>query len=513
MKTTSFQKLFDDLPVSLIKDEPIAEDVISDDTLARVIDRTKTKCGILPVRTRRSLRRLWLIPAVAILLVVAMVTGVALSSYLFTPSYPIPLISRAPFKPLVEHYDNAVTVDASVEQDGLRLTVNKYVVDTVDKTLRLMLTVESTNGVPLTEPATAERMSMITRTTFRRVDLTCYGDGGEELVIDREHIYNLHGNGGRLMRTDGATDPYTATFQFDYKLLGGDGEEFLNKHFVLSLTDYRDEVRMMKDIGFTFENVQSLYNSMTPAAADSFTQVGVPAEYDDYYTLPDSGQRVRFSTEIDARIDNIGFLYNEIRSREQLYIAYSGISASETIPVLIDVRNGTVYACETQSRDGDRVVVRCNATSEDLAYLFMMEGVGYETVTRAKGTWAVPFTVKEATVPVYTYEVEADVAYHEYALHLTKLTLTDSSLWFDCEFTITPPPEGETTYGDVYGAIDLVLADGTVLETPFYKGPDTNIWETGKLSGTCRWGGELENFIDVSEVVAVIALGERIELK
>ncbi len=525
MKTTGFQTLFDDLPLSLIKDVPIKEDAFTDEVLARVADRAKTKCGILPVKTRRSLRRIWLIPAVAILLVAAMVSGLALSSYVFAPTYgyPTPAIASQNIKPLVEHYDNAVSINASVEHDGLRVTVNKYVVDTEDGTLRLLLSVESANGKPLTEPLTAERMSMITRTTFRRIELTCYGDANEELVIDREHVYNLHGNGGYLQRTDGATDPYTASFQFTYKLLGGDGADFLNKHFVLSLTDYRDTVRVMNDIGFTYENMQSLYDSMTLADPSDFMQGNVQAKYADgrveyNQLLPDSGQKIRFSAVSDAYIDNIGFLANALQDgEEQLYISFAGLKEGDGLPAFIDIRNGGEYIGSRQesldkAADRDRVTLHYAVTKDMLPYLFMMAHGGYETVKRAEGTWDVPFTVGEMSVPVHTYEIDADVTFHEYALHLTKLTLTDSSLWFDAAFVITPPPKGETTYGDIYGAIDLVLADGTVLKNPFYQGPNSDIWKTGKRTGTCRWGGELEGFIDAEQIVAVIALGERIEL-
>ncbi len=525
MKTTGFQTLFDDLPASLLKDAYIEEQPISTEVLDRVTARSKAKCDVSSAASRRSLRRIWLIPAVAILLVAAMVSGLALSSYVFAPTYgyPTPVIASQNIKPLVEHYDNAVSINAAVEHDGLRVTVNKYVVDTEDGTLRLLLSVESANGKPLTEPLTAERMSLITRTTFRRIELTCYGDADEELVIDREHIYNLHGDGGYLQRTDGATDPYTASFQLTYKLLGGDGADFLNKHFVLSLTDYRDTVRVMNDIGFTFENMQSLYDRMTPADTSDFVCGAADngyadgrVEYD--HLLPDSGQKIRFSAVSDAYIDNIGFCANEFQDgKEQLYISFAGLKDGDGLPAFIDTRNGGEYIGSRQeplddAADRDRVTLHYNVTKDMLPYLFMMAHGGYETVKRAEGTWDVPFTVGEMSVPVYTYEIDADVTFHEYALHLTKLTLTDSSLWFDAAFVITPSPKGETTYGDIYGTIDLVLADGTVLKNPFYQGPNSDIWKTGKRTGACRWGGELEGFIDAEQIVAVIALGERIEL-
>ena len=82
----------------------------------------------------------------------------------------------------------------------------------------------------------------------------------------------------------------------------------------------------------------------------------------------------------------------------------------------------------------------------------------------------------------------------------------------ECAYTIVPIDENDVEYGSIYGTIDLVLEDGTILKNPFYQGPSAEFGTLPANSGYTRWGGEFTEFIDTSKVVAVIALGQTIPL-
>ncbi len=519
-KTTTMQALFDVLPTEMLAECPIEADEADEATVDRVWQKTANECGVKKAGGGQRRRVRWLIPAVAVLLVITIVTASAMVRHWFEPTYSFqpPVISVEPIVPLVERYEHAVDVDVVTEHDGVRVTLDKYVLDTVDGAMRLLIHVETTDGTPLTE-LSAERMSQIVRSHFKKVTLSCE-DLEDEAITIVNNVNPGFGNGFVTRRSDAGNEPTRATFECRYYYNEGDGKDLVGKTFTLAMTDFRDEVEVTKDIGFTYESMKALYEDMTPAEREEYVKGSVRISWADgtcdyYHSLCETDQMIRFSTAFDeAYIDNIGF--NTELSRDydsELYVSFVGLDLKEKMPVLLDTRNGGVhYGVRDPECNGERVtMIYHNITPDMLPFLFMMQEQGFEHITRAKGEWELSFTA-EQPMAVRGFDIDADLHFHEYAYHVTRVEMTDCSLYFDGEYAVTPPSEGETTYASIYGTIDLVLADGTVLENPFYQGPSADIHEVCEGSGTTRWGGEFLQFIDTSQVVAVTALGETIPL-
>ncbi len=516
-KTTTFQTLFHDLPLDVIAEHPIEEDDADMATILRVWNRVSADCK-LSKRATKPRRLAWLVPIAAVLMATAVVAGSALSRNWFTPTYgfPLPAIRAHSLVPIVEEYEHAVDVDVTTEHDNLRVTLDKYVLDTVDGVLRATIEVQTSDGSALTE-LSAERMSMLTRTSFKKMSLSA-----DDLKdkSDAVSVMLNQGNNAYLRRSDAGEHPDRAVFEYRYYYNGGDGKDLVGKTFTLQLTDFRDEVQIAKDLGFTYESMQALYDDMPHADESDYVQGSVKTAWADggfdyYHSLKSSNRKVRFSVlNADAYIDNIGFRNDLDRDFDsQLYVSFSGVSSWEHLPTLLDTRDGGLYrGIIDPNNQGERVTVIYNGVDEsDLPYLFLMQEQDSEFVTRANGTWELTFTADEA-LDVHEYGIDVDLQYHQFAMHATKAEMTDCSLYIECDYEIVPVEEGDIEYGSIYGTLDLVLADGTIIESPCYQGPCAEFGTLPTNEGTTRWGGEFTRFIDTSQVVAVIAFGETIPL-
>ncbi len=521
-KETTFQALFDRLPIDLINEHPLEDDGASTETVERIMTTVSSAC-MHPQNHKTRRRFTWLIPAVAVMMSVIVVAGAALSHNWFSPTYSFspPAIRSATIVPIVEEYEHAVDVNVVTEHDNLRVTLDKYVLDTVDGVLRATIEVQTTDGSVLTE-LSAERMSLLTRTSFKKASLTA--DGLKE-NNDAVSVMLNQGNTAYIRRSDSGNQPDRAVFEYRYYYNGGDGEDLVGKTFTLQLTNLRDEVQVTKDIGFTYESMQALYDDMKHAKNSDYIQGSVETELEYgsvvyYHSLKSGKQKIRFSTlHPDAYIDNIGFRGGLDRNFEwqlfnpQLYVSFSGISSWEQLPVLLDTRNGGLFRgiVDPENTDERVTVIYKNVSEDDLPYLFMMQEQESDIVTRAKGMWELTFTADDAML-VHAYEMDVDLKFHQFDIHATKITMTDCSLYVECAYTVVPIDEDDVAYGSIYGTIDLVLNDGTILKNPFYQGPSAEFGTLPADSGYTRWGGEFTEFIDTSKVVAVIALGQTIPL-
>lgn len=503
--------LFRDLPTALIEEHPIEEDTVPLATVNRIWNATKRACRLENTISRRRL--LWLIPLIAVLTACAILTVAALSAYHYTPSRSVftPAITWESFNPAVSEYEDANDVHIVAEQDGARVILDKYTLDTVSGSMRFLITIETTDGTALTE-LTAERQSNLGLFDFDSAFLTQVGAN------------RPLGCFVNCIRTDNAESPYSATFEVDCTFHSGNGSDWIGKDFTLQLTDYVDAVRLTKDLSFTYPSLEALYNDMTPADK---THIRTTNEYP---TLPATRQKIVFSLKMpDVTIDNIAF-YTDQSGEERLCISYNGLSGQDEWPLLIDTRTGLVYSALLFSNahfeqtawikaknmgitDGERVTLSYNVTRDMLPYLFMMQEDHqyYDYVTRVEGVWELPFSVTESTVlPVKTFDANADYTFYQFRAHLSSISLTDNAVYFEASYDVIELPEGETTADSLRGTIDLVMADGTVIENAGSLIADFGSYPAQSV--TCRFGGALRDFYDSSQIVAIVLEGQTIPI-
>lgn len=514
-KQTGFQNLFDELPLSLIAEDAPAAAGENAALTARVWERTASRCGIKAVK-RGTVRRLWMLPAVAILLAAAMVTALAFAVYSPPPvtySFLPPSVQDF-ILPLPSEYEHAVPLDAVTENNGLRVSMRCFTADTLGGELNVIFDVASTDGAPLAE-LSSERLSVLNGTFFTQFELM-HGDGSVRLFASGEYVPSA----ANLWRVDNGDDPCVASFLLRY-YVGGDAARMLDADYALQFTDLIDVVRVTPDLGFLYPSMQELYAAMTPAAEEDYRESSVRFKFVEgdvwYYQLADSGRALRFSEKLaDACIDNIGFRTDPFDEADGLYIAYSGLPDDLSImeyPVLIDMRDGVCYSgVVTPERDGDRVTVLYGDITEDmLPHLFMMQGGEREFVTRASGTWTVPFTVgAQDGMTVHSYTLDETITSDGRTVTVTALHMNDSTLYVEAVC-----PENEElpqmhTREEIWQDVKLVMADGSVKEDIFYNTVFAEV--TATMEREIRYGGALAAYTDTAEVVAVILCGKRIEL-
>lgn len=513
MKTTSFQELFDDLPLSLIEHDAPMEQPVSDDVQERIWQQVKIACSIEQednVRTVRSWRKAWVFPVAAILLLVATLSCLAFTTHWFEPQF---WFSHNVNKDgLVSEYDGMVSVGTSTVAGNLSVTLDGFVLDADKDTLAMSVSVESTDNTPLVE-LTAERVSWIWQMSFRKVTLY---RGGVPIVLERNKVGEGFASGGvgMIARTDDVSDPTKATFQITYDSMGSD-KDLTGESFVLELQDLTDVVEMREDIGFQFASLGALQNALGETDVDRLV---FSKETDDgkRYYLTEGATSVPFCTLLKpVHIDGIAPYYDSEYDEKYLYISYCADEFDEDAVnilddlTLVDMRKDRAVGGTITHQTKNRATV-CyrDITLEDLPHLFMMRYKGYETVARAQGTWTVEFEVGETDGLVqHTLPMDETFTYGAYTLHATSITLSDNNLFIEGDVTIDEDAEGNNILCDYHSAV--TLSDGTQLSPILWQGGFNDDLSDGEF----WFGGDLVRFIDHTQVSSVTLFGKTVELQ
>ncbi len=530
---TDFRTLFNDLPLSMLAEHPVDADDAPDAVIRKIQKDIRKRT------TPRHRRLRWIVPVAAVLSSFVVMTAAAVTVFRFTPqySYHQPPARVQYSNPYVEEYVNAVDTDIISEANGVRITLDRYSLDPLSRTLCLTLKAASLNGEPLNE-LTAERVSQIAWSSFGSVSLQ-YGSKVHPLKKQNPIAWQELGATADTFlvtkRTDSGENPCYATYQLRFTL-DDSIDVSQNRNYTLTLTDLTDTICVSHDLSFMHESMQALCEPFSPAATEVFEEVYVHNRYESgeascYYTLPDSGLHIPFSVRwCNAYVDNIGFYYDKNAAvKDYFYVSFANLPDNEGWPVLIDTTTGIRYrhnvdhslrseqtiqqaADGMNLTDGNRVTL-CyeGVTPAMLPNLFMLQDGEYETVTRFEGQWEFPLTVaQDEMMTVFRYETDTVLQFDTYTFYATSVELTDRSVYINGHYTV----DGTPTYDSLIGGIDLRMKDGTYYENPLYQclaSADFSNKQAGD-SGTCRFGQELDRYIDASEVEAVFVFGREILL-
>ncbi len=512
MKTTSFQELFDDLPLSLIEHDAPMEQPVSDDVQERIWQQVKNACSIqqeIKVPTVRTWRKVWVLPVAAILLLVATLSCLAFTTHWFEPQF---WFSHNVNKDgLVSEYDGMVSVGTNTIAGNLSITLDGFVLDADKDTLAMSVSVESTDNTPLVE-LTAERVSQIWQMSFRKVTLY---RGGVPIVLERNKVGEGFASGGvgMIARTDDVSDPTKATFQITYDSMGSD-KDLTGESFVLELQDLTDVIERREDIGFQFASLGALQNALGETDVDRLV---FSKETDDgkRYQLIPGETSVPFCTRLkNVYIDGILPYYDSEYDEEYLYISYLGDALDEdTVSILddltlVDMRKDRAVGGTITHQTNNRVTL-CyrDITLDDLPHLFMMKYMGYETVARAQGTWTMKFEVDETDGLVqHTLPMDETFTYGAYTMHATSLTISDHSLFIEGDVTVNEALEDNNILCDYHSTV--TLSDGTQLSPILWQGG----FNDDLSDGDFWYGGDMVRYIDHTQVTSVTLFGKTVEL-
>ncbi len=512
MKTTSFQELFDELPLSLVENDAPSAQPVSDDVCERVWQRVKTACDMeqkSKIQPMRTWRKAWIVPVAAILLVAATLSCLALTTHWFEPQF---WFSHSVDRDgLVAEYDGMVSVGTNTISGNLSVTLDGFVLDADKDTLTMSLSVTSTDGMPLVE-LTAERISWISQMSFRKI--TLYRNG-TPIVLERNKVGDGFASGGvgMVRRTDDVSDPTKATFQITYDSMGSD-KDLAGESFVLELQDLTDVVEIREDIGFQFASLSEVQDALGEINIDRLV---FSKETDDgkRYQLTPGETSVPFCPCLKhVYIDGIMPYYDSERDEEYLYISYFADALDEdTVKILddltlVDMRKdravGGTITHQTETR-----VTLCyrGITQDDLPHLFMMKYKGYETVARAQGTWTMGFEVAETDSLVqHTLSIDETFTYGTYTLHATSLTISDHSLFIEGDVTIDNALESNNILCDYHTVV--TLSDGTQISPILWQGG----FNDDLSDGDFWYGGDMVRYIDHTQVTSVTLFGKTVEL-
>ncbi len=512
MKTTSFQELFDELPLSLVENDAPSAHAVSEDVYERVWQRVKTACDTEQQNstpTVRTWRKAWIIPVAAILFVAATLSCLALTTHWFEPQF---WFSHSVDRDgLVAEYDGMVSVGTNTISGNLSVTLDGFVLDADKDTLTMSISVASTDGMPLVE-LTAERISWISQMSFRKI--TLYRNG-TPIVLERNKVGDGFASGGvgMVRRTDDVSDPSKATFQITYDALGPD-KDLTGDSFVLELQDLTDIVKVREDIGLQFASLSEVQDTLGEANDDRLV---FSKETDDgkRYQLMPGETSVPFCTRLKhVHIDGIMPYYDSERDEEYLYISYCADALDEdTVRILddltlVDMRKdravGGTITHQTETR-----VTLCyhGVTQDDLPHLFMMKYKGYETVARAQGTWTMGFEAEETDSLVqHTRPIDETFTYGAYTLHATSLTISDHSLFIEGTVTADSTLEDTNILCDYHTAV--TLSDGTQVSPILWQGGFNDDLSDGEF----WFGGDMVRYIDHTQVTSVTLFGKTVEL-
>lgn len=505
-KTISLQDLFDDLPEELLCEHPVTPEEFDDAVCRRVWRRVRADACVRS--TRRSPKRLWVFAAVAVLLVAATMSCLALTAHVFLPQYGFTASNTFAMLTEPSAYDGAATLGIVTESNGLRVTLDSFILDSDSETLYLNVTVERVDGASLME-LTDERMSSVADMSFRTV--TLYRDGTPVVLMRNKpgEGYN-RGGAGTISRRDDASDPARAQLLIAYHANGSD-RDLAGENLVLGLTDLVDVVRCTEDIGFGYASLEKLTR-----AVGLGDEQQVQEKLTDSASLDKGKTAVSFSTALDrVTVDGTAAVYDSESETHVLYISYradtSDTAYMEAVESLgfVDMQNGEWYGGRRCAVQEGRVTMAYHGVSaDDLSHLFLMKYIGYETVVRAEGQWTFSFETRESDrIPVYTLSLDETLTHGGYTLHATRLVISDSSVYLEGEVLDAGDQANSDLVWDYHASV--TLADGSVLSPIFAGGGALTLFG----DGTFRFGEKLNGFTDCTQFRRMTVFGSSFDVE
>ncbi len=283
-----------------------------------------------------------------------------------------------------------------------------------------------------------------------------------------------------IFRIDNAILPNMASFEGFIM-----DTDFYGKTVKLVLSDFEDEIEYNASIGFLFDNLSGVWDTMTPLNLDDFIDIGTYITYADgsklrMYTLPVGTQNVKFSEKyLNAYIDNFGFNIEGESKTKGLYIsivpgskenaealknlAFKNIITGDIIPSMYPSQGENVDF----SLNDKRIILLLSQwtdkyyngeirdlTASDLSNYIIVENPSSEIITREQGTWSFDFNV-DTKAEAKVYNVNQNVQINGDTITIDSITISPLKLYIKGTSTSSLTSKPKMT--DAY----FVMSDGS----------------------------------------------------